>query len=154
MLKFLFPLYLMGSYWYLSVTWKKRLGILTVHHTFSWFYLLPPFFFLSGFYTQFGGVLVSSLVTEFRFLLFQSHSGGLVFTKFGSSQTALLDLAFPAVRAIYYFLCLFMCLLIFFTSQNLLHHLNVSFIAGMFHLPNIILKLWKQWMLLVSFTVP
>lgn len=27
--------------------------------------------------------------------LFQSHPGGLLFTKFGSNQTALLDLAFP-----------------------------------------------------------
>lgn len=30
-----------------------------------------------------------------EFLCFQSHPGGLLFTKFGSNQTALLDLAFP-----------------------------------------------------------
>ena len=29
------------------------------------------------------------------FFVFQSHPGGLLFTKFGSNQTALLDLAFP-----------------------------------------------------------
>ena len=28
-------------------------------------------------------------------LYLQSHPGGLLFTKFGSNQTALLDLAFP-----------------------------------------------------------
>ena len=28
-------------------------------------------------------------------VLFQSHPGGFLFTKFGGNQTALLDLAFP-----------------------------------------------------------
>lgn len=30
-------------------------------------------------------------------LTLQSHPGGLLFTKFGSNQTALLDLAFPVL---------------------------------------------------------
>lgn len=30
-------------------------------------------------------------------LCFQTHPGGLLFTKFGSNQTALLDLAFPVL---------------------------------------------------------
>lgn len=33
-------------------------------------------------------------LTVYLFFL-QSHPGGLLFTKFGSNQTALLDLAFP-----------------------------------------------------------
>ena len=37
---------------------------------------------------------------------FQSHPGGLLFTKFGSNQTALLDLAFP-VCEVFSSICLF-----------------------------------------------
>ncbi|KAB5525124.1 hypothetical protein DKX38_022873 [Salix brachista] len=39
--------------------------------------------------------LVGSLFQAVCFLPLQSHPGGLLFTKFGSNQTALLDLAFP-----------------------------------------------------------
>ena len=34
------------------------------------------------------------------FLPLQSHPGGLLFTKFGSNQTALLDLAFPVTLSL------------------------------------------------------
>jgi len=36
----------------------------------------------------------------YNFFLLQSHPGGLLFTKFGSNQTALLDLAFPVMTNI------------------------------------------------------
>jgi hypothetical protein len=39
----------------------------------------------------------------------QSHPGGLLFTKFGSNQTALLDLAFPVTLSLptTFFFCIF-----------------------------------------------
>ena len=41
----------------------------------------------------------------------QSHPGGLLFTKFGANQTALLDLAFPVCQALTYFFRLIFLLL-------------------------------------------
>lgn len=34
------------------------------------------------------------------YFFLQSHPGGLLFTKFGSNQTALLDLAFPVMLSL------------------------------------------------------
>lgn len=42
------------------------------------------------------------LFTDILFV-FQSHPGGLLFTKFGGNQTALLDLAFPVREMVIFF---------------------------------------------------
>lgn len=63
----------------------------------------------------------------FLFHSFQSHPGGLLFTKFGSNQTALLDLAFP-VMLMHLLQILWFCLCIFVSCWNLwLVVLNWSF---------------------------
>jgi hypothetical protein len=40
-------------------------------------------------------IQILSFTYAMMFFPLQSHPGGLLFTKFGSNQTALLDLAFP-----------------------------------------------------------